>query len=227
VSYLGIDVGTTGCKAGVFGGEGGLAALAYREYPLLSPEKGWAELDSRQVIQACTEVIREAAGASAADPVRALGISCQGEAFTPLSRDGEYLANGMVSSDARAAEIMTSWSRTFGARRLYEITGHTPHPMHTLFKLLWLRDHQPRIWAEAARFYCFEELLQNRLGLEPAISWPLAGRTMLFNVRSHQWDAELLALVGLDAGRLARPVPSGTVVGEIPSAVAAQLGLAR
>jgi len=227
VSYLGVDVGTTGCKAGVFDREGRLAALAYREYPLLSPEKGWAELDSQRVIEACTEVIREAAGASAADPIRAMGISCQGEAFTPLSRDGAYLANGMVSSDARAAEIVASWSRTFGARRLYEITGHTPHPMFTLFKLLWLRDHQPGIWAGAARFYCFEELLQRRLGLEPAISWPLAGRTMLFNVRSHQWEAELLTLVGLDSGRLARPVPSGTVVGEIPSAVAAELGLSK
>jgi len=227
VSYLGVDIGTTGCKAGVFESEGRLAVLAYREYPLLSPEAGWAEIDSRRVIQACAEVIREAAAASPADPIRAMGISCQGEAFTPLSRDGNYLANGMVSSDARAAEIVASWSRTFGARRLYEITGHTPHPMHTLFKLLWLRDHRPGIWDEAARFYCFEELLQTRLGLEPAISWPLAGRTMLFNTRSHEWDGELLGIVGLDAGRLARPVPSGTVVGEIPRGVAAELGLSH
>lgn len=227
MSYLGVDVGTTGCKAGVFSGEGRLVTLAYREYSLLSPQKGWAELDSSRVIQACTEVIREAAAASAADPIRAMGITCQGEAFTPISRDGEYLCNGMVSSDVRAAEILASWSRTFGARRLYEITGHTPHPMFTLFKLLWLREHRPEIWKKAARFYCFEELLQLRLGLQPAISWPLAGRTMLFNARSHQWEPELLEAVGLDAGRLAPPAPSGTVVGEIPPEVAAELGLSK
>ena len=40
MSYLGLDIGTTGCKAGVFSQEGRLLALAYREYPLLAPERG-------------------------------------------------------------------------------------------------------------------------------------------------------------------------------------------
>ncbi len=225
MSYLGIDVGTTGCKAGLFGTEGRLAGLAYREYPLLSPEKGWAELDSGRVIASCLEVIREAATLSPGDPVRAIGITCQGEAFTPVRRDGRYLGNGMVSSDTRAATIATTWSREFGVDRLYGLTGHTPHPMFTLFKLLWLRDHRPDVWNEAARFYCFEELLQARLGLEPAISWPLAGRTMLFNVREHRWEEEILSAVGLDASRLAPPAVSGTVVGEVSRSVAAELGL--
>lgn len=227
MGYLGIDIGTTGCKAGVFNGDGQLLALAYREYPLLSPERGWAELDSSRVIQACLDVIREAAGRSAADPVRAMGIACQGEAFTPVDRGGHYLANGMVSSDARAASIAVEWSRQFGARRLYERTGHTPHPMFTLFKLLWLRDHRPEVWSQADKFYCFEELLQARLGLQPAISWPLAGRTMLFNVRSHRWEPEILAAVGLEESRLAPPAASGTVVGEVADGVAAELGLPR
>jgi xylulokinase len=227
VSYLGIDIGTTGCKAGVFNGEGKLLTLAYREYPLLSPEKGWAELDSVKVIQGCVDVIREAAGKCPGDPVRGIGITCQGEAFTPVSRDGGYLGNGMVSSDTRAATIATEWSREFGVRRLYDLTGHTPHPMFTLFKLLWLRDHRPDVWSGANKFYCFEELLQARLGLEPAISWPLAGRTMLFNVRSHGWEREILAAVGLEETRLAPPVASGTVVGEVAPNVAAELGLPR
>ncbi len=222
---MGIDIGTTGCKAGVFDADGRLTALAYREYPLVSPAPSWAEIDSRQVLQACIEVIREAAAACTTDPVRALGISCQGEAFTPIGTRGEVLGNAMVSSDARAEPLVAAWSREFGARRLYEITGHTPHPMFTLFKLLWLREHRPDVWSAAARFYCLEELLQWRLGLDPAISWPLAGRTMLFGVRAHQWEPDILAAIGLDASRLARTVPSGTVVGVIPPRVARDLGL--
>ena len=225
MSYLGLDVGTTGCKACVFDAAGNLLATAYREYPLLTPEPGAAEIDSARVCQGCVEVIREAAAAVGNDPVRGLGISSQGEAFTPVSADGRILANGMVSSDARAEPIVDDWSREFGRQRLYEITGHTSHPMFTLFKLLWLRDNRPAVWREAARFYCFEELIQWRLGLEPAISWPLAGRTMLFDVRSHAWNEEILSEVGLDPTRLAPPVPSGTVVGTIPSSMAAELGL--
>ena len=225
MSYMGIDIGTTGCKAGVFDGRGRLLALAYREYPLDSPQRGWAELDSRLVMDQCAAVIREAAAAVEGDPVAALGISCQGEAFTPLDSDGGYMCGAMVSSDARAAEIVQPWNKEFGPQRLYEITGHTSHPLFTLFKLLWLRDNRPEIWEKAKKFYCFEELMQRRLGLEPAISRPLAGRTMLFDVRRHEWSEDILASLGLEASRLAPAVASGTVVGEIPASVAAELGL--
>jgi len=225
VSYLGLDIGTTGCKAGVFDGDGRLAALAYREYPLLAPRQGWAEIDSQEVCRACLAVIREAAAACPRDPVAAVGISCQGEAFTPVAADGRMLGNAMVSSDARAAPIVAAWSREFGDRRLYEITGHTPHPMFTLYKLLWLREHRPDVWQTAVKFYCFEELFQSQLGLEPAISWPLAGRTMLFDVRNHRWNEEILSAVGLEASRLAPPAASGTVVGTIAPALARELGL--
>ncbi len=225
MSYLGLDIGTTGCKAAVFDAEGRLLTLAYREYPLLSPNPGWAEIDSARVCRDCCDAIREAAAATGGDPIRAMSISCQGEAFTPVSADGEFLANAMVSSDARAVGFVDSFSEQFGARRLYDLTGHTPHPMFTLFKLLWLRQEQPDIFAKARWFLCFEDLFQYHLGLEPAMSWPLAGRTMLFNVRTHQWDEAILQAAGLDPSRLAKPAASGTVVGTIPRGVADDLGL--
>jgi xylulokinase len=224
MSYMGVDVGTTGCKAVVFE-SGRQIALAYREYPLLAPHSGWAELDSADVCEKCFAVIREAAKAAAADPVRSLGICSQGEAFTPVGADGEFLGNAMVSSDARAALIADTWSAEFGRDKLYQATGHAAHPMFTLFKLLWLRENQPQTWAVARRFHCFEDLLHLRLGLDPAISWPLAGRTMLFNVRTHDWDDAILDAAGLDRGRLARTLPSGAVVGTIPSDIARGLAL--
>jgi xylulokinase len=225
MSYLGLDIGTTGCKAAVFDSGGRMIALAYREYPLLSPQPGWAEVDSQRVCRDCCDAIRQAAADANIDPVRGMGISCQGEAFTPVDASGNILGNGMVSSDARAAEIVTSFSREFGVHRLYERTGHTPHPMFTLFKLLWLREHSPDVFASARRFLCFEDLFQSQLGFEPIISWPLAGRTMMFNVGTHQWDEEILQAAGLDPSRLAAHAPSGSAVGIISHKVAAELGL--
>ena len=225
MSYLGLDIGTTGCKAAVFNAEGRLLALAYREYPLLSPQPGWAEVDSARVCGDCRSAIQEAVAATRGDPVRGMGISCQGEAFTPVGSDGQMLGNGMVSSDARAIDQVAAFGRQFGAQRLYEATGHTPHPMFTLFKLLWLRQQRPDVFAAARRFLCFEDLFQSQLGLDPSISWPLAGRTMLFNVRSHQWDDDILQALELDPSRFARPAASGSVVGTIPHRVASELGL--
>ena len=71
MSLMGLDLGTTGCKAVVFDEAGKLLAAAYREYPLHFPKPGWIELDSSRVIRAAREVVREAAGK--VSPARADG----------------------------------------------------------------------------------------------------------------------------------------------------------
>jgi len=225
VSTLGLDIGTTGCKAVAFDDRGRELASAYRAYPVLTPRDGWAELDSAEVCESCLAVIAEAAGACSADPVRALAVSSQGEACTPVDADGKILDRAMVSFDTRSARIAESFSAEFGPEKLYRITGATAHPMFTLFKLLWVRENRPEVWAAARAFYCFEDLLHHRLGLDPAISWPMAGRTMMFDVQAHEWNAEILDAVGLTPDRLARPLASGTPVGTIPPAVARELSL--
>ena len=226
-NYLGVDIGTSGCKASVFSPDGQPLALSHREYELQFTPDGGAELNSGEVVEKCLAAIAEAALQTPARSICALGISCQGEAFTAIGRDGRPLCQAMVSSDRRAERYAREWPDRFGEERLYQITGHTAHPMFTLFKLLWLRDHKPAVWAQADKFLCFEDLLQHRLGVEPAMGWPLAGRTMLFDVRRHAWSGEILSAVGLSPGQLARPLPSGTVAGMVEPKTAEQLGLAR
>ena len=226
MSYMGLDIGTTGCKAVIFDEDGRQLALAYEEYEIISKKDGWAEIDSNQVCKSCFKVIKETASKVKNDPVQGIGISSQGEAFTPIDSKGNILAKAMVSSDTRAASISRTWSREFGREKLYNITGHTPHPMFTIFKLLWLKENQPEVWERADKFLCFEDLLHLKLGLEPAIGWPLAGRTMMFNIKTHQWDTKILDQIGLNKKKLARPLASGTIVGHIPNSIAGQLSLA-
>ncbi len=227
MSYLGLDIGTGACKAVVFDESGRQIASASREYTVSHPQAGWAELDPFEVGNHCLSAIREAAGQSGYDPVRGLGISSQGEAFTVLDRNGEILSPAMVSSDNRAAALVGPWTEEFGAERLYKKTGHTAHPIFTIFKLLWLRQNLPEIWRRASKILCFEDYLHVRLGLDPGISWSLAGRTLLFNVVANRWDSEILESLGLVEAQLARPLAPGAPVGMIPDSVADNLGLAR
>lgn len=226
MNYLGIDIGTSGCKAVVFDEDGRQLGAAYREYDVIFTEDGGAELNADEVTEKCFAVIREAAEQAPARSIRGLGISSQGEAFTAVGKDGEALCNAMISSDTRSDPYARSWPETFGAQKLYEITGHTAHPMFTLFKLLWLKESRPRVLDGADKFLCFEDLLQFRMGLDPALGWPLAGRTMLFDVRKHVWDAEILDELGLSSERMARPLPSGSIAGTLTGEKAGELGLA-
>ena len=124
LSYLGLDIGTGGCKAVVFNSRGKELASAFREYPVTHPHPDWAELNPDEVIFKCFEVITEV-NAKTPDPVESMSISSQGEAFTPIGKDGNVLGNAMVSSDARARDIAEDWSRNFGPEKIYKITGHT------------------------------------------------------------------------------------------------------
>ena len=225
-NYMGVDIGTSGCKAVVFGEHGKQLAISYEEYDIISSQPDWAELNPDEVIEKCFAVIGDASSQVEPGSVVALGISCQGEAFTAIDKDGNALCNALVSSDTRAAEYVKNWSAEFGEEKLYKITGHSAHPMHSLFKLLWLKDNRPDVWSKTEKFLCFEDLLQFRLGLEPAMGWPLAGRTMLFDVVRHQWNRELLDAVGISPDQLARAVPSGTIAGIIEASKAKKLGLA-
>ncbi len=223
MSYLGLDIGTGGCKAVVFNGEGKELASAFREYPVLYPHPDWAELNPDEVIGKCFEIIAEV-NMKIADPVVSMCISSQGEAFTPIDNNGRALGNAMVSSDARARDIAEEWSKDFGTGEIYKITGHTPHPLFTLYKILWVKENQPNVWESARYFLCFEDLFHLRAGIEPAISWPLAGRTMLFDVINHRWSSEILEAAGLSAQKLARPFAPGEITGTIDPSIGKKLG---
>jgi len=226
--YMGIDIGTGGCKAVIFDESGRQISQAYREYDIISNNSGWAELDTDEVIEKCFEVIRESAGQLEPDSSIGIGISSQGEAFTIIDEKGRSLCHALVSSDQRASETIGPWAEEFGEERLYRITGHTPHPMFSLFKLIWIKRHAPEIWSKAHKILCFEDLLQFRLGIKnPAMGWPLAGRTMLFDVRSHQWSNEILEKVGIRPHQLSDTLPSGTIVGIVDESIAEDLRLSH
>ena len=223
MSYLGLDIGTGGCKAVVFDAEGKELAFSFREYHVLRCHPDWAEINPEEVIQKCFEVITDV-NANISDPVISMSISSQGEAFTPVGPDGSTLGNAMVSSDARARDITVEWSKNFGTENLYHITGHTPHPLFTLFKILWIKENQQDVWEKSIYFLCFEDLFHFKIGLEPKISWSMAGRTMLFDVIKHQWSNKILDAAGLRIDKLAIPVPSGEITGIIGQEKGRKLG---
>ncbi len=222
---IGLDIGTTGCKATLFDDQGSLCASASREYGVDIPHPGWAEQDGEQVWSLARESLADCyrkLGQRA--PVAALGLSVQGEAVAPVDRSGRPLRPFILGMDTRT-EAQNQWLRQrFGAQALFQRTGMPVHTINTLPKLVWLKQNQPEIWSAAARFLLYEDFIIARLCGATAISRCLASRTQLYDLRQDGWSAEILAALELDPGRLAPVVPSGTVVGELRLDLAAELG---
>ncbi len=226
MSLLGIDVGISGSKAVAFDLEGHILGQAYREHHLYQPQPGWMELEPAEVWAAVSDAMREVSAAVGADKVTALALSTHGESVAPVDAAGAPIYRFITAIDTRSVSQMRWWEEKLGARRLFDITGMPPHPMYTANKLMWLREHEPRVFDAAARFLCMADFLFTRMGLPPTMDHSLASRTMLQNLRTRTWDAELLRLAGLDPARLSAAVPSGALVGEIAPQIAAELGLA-
>jgi len=225
MSLLGIDVGTTGCKAAVFSEEGHLLASAYEEYDNLRPEPGWAELDVVEVWGKVKGVIREVVAGSASDPVQALAVSSLGEAMVPVTVDRQVLGPSILNFDVRGEEYLGSLSALLPDDRLYQINGNTLGNHYGLTKLKWVKGHRPELYERADKFLLWGSFVPFMLGAEPVVDYSLANRTLLFDIDRGGWSEEILELVGLDRAKLPDTAPSGTLIGKVSKHIADELGL--
>jgi xylulokinase len=225
MSLLGIDIGTTGCKAGLFSESGRLLRASYREYDCARPQPGWAELDTLQVWERIVEIIGEAGGAASGDPVCALSVSSLGEAVVPVSRDRLPLGPSFLNFDARGSEYLPRLREQMDDARLYGINGNTLGNHYSLTKLLWLKEHQPDLYRETYRFLHWSGFVSFMLGADPVVDYSLANRTLLFDLESRDWSDQLLELAGLDRDKLPNTVPSGAVIGRLAPGMARKLDL--
>ena len=225
MSLLGIDVGTTGCKVVAFSLDGEVLSEAYGEYPLIHRRVGFSELDSEGVWIAVLDGIHRVAESTVNDPIEALAVGCQGEAFTPVDAKGHCLQHGITTFDFRAREDELAIGNALERLAIMRITGMPLSAIATLCKLRWLRRECPEIYCEAWKFLSYEELVFQRLGVDPVIDYSMAARTMAFDINAKDWSSTMLEVAEVDREKLPDVAPSGTVVGKIGPAAARMTGL--
>jgi len=225
MSLLGIDLGTSGCKAGAFALDGACLAQAYRGYAMRHPRPGWSELDSREVWGAVRTVIAEVAAQARRDPVTALAVSAFGEAFVPVTRDRELLDDSILCVDDRGREHVGRLAADFGREALYRINPNLLGPNYSLPKLLWLREHRPEAYAQADHFLLWSDLVAFLLGCPAVTNNSHANRTLLLDLDRNDWSEPLLTWAGIPRAKLGPVVAGGTVIGTVTAAMANELGL--
>lgn len=220
VYLLGVDVGTSGSKAGVFSQDGKMISFGYREYSEYSPKPSWVELDPDEVWSRVKECIAESIRRVDPDQIQGVCFSALGEAVMPLGSDGKCLYPAITAYDARSfgyRALVEYWEREIDPIDLFRITGTPLNSMPSVNKVLWIRENMPDVFRKAWKFVCFEDFLVHRLTGDACISHSLASRTMLLDVNRRDWSEELLELTDLDRDLLSEPRASGEIVGEVGS----------
>lgn len=228
MSLIGLDVGTTGCKAILFDLRGHVLGSATREYSVRTPRPDWAEQDAEEVWRLAWDCVREAADVAKADPPVAMALSCQGEAVIPVDAEGRSMRPAILGMDTRTTEENAWLAERFGARELFARTGMPVHTINSLPKLLWIQRNEESVWEEADRFLLYEDFFLNRLIGRPVISHCLASRTQMYDLREGRWAVDLLGECGIEAARLAElPADGQQVVGRLNPELGDELGLAE
>jgi xylulokinase len=222
---LGLDIGSSGCKATIIDYEGIVLQQSYKEYLLISPRPGFQEMNPNEVWESVKEVIAGVLADYHGEPVVAIGISSFGEAFVALDQEGNVLTNSMIYTDIRGIEEAKLLEQMLGSDRVHQITGTSIHAMYSICKMMWIKRNMPETFAKVWKFLLFADFILFKLGADPYTDYSLAARTMAFDVTRKVWSEEILHYAGIRQDQLGQPVQAGTAIGTIQSKVAAELGL--
>jgi xylulokinase len=226
MSLFAIDIGSSRCKGVLFSASGEILAQFSRSYAAQFPRPSYAEMDPDIFWDAVQTVSRSIANLQHRDPADAVCLSSHGETLIPVNISaGTALRPAILNIDTRAADEAVWCERQVGRRRLFQLTGHTPHPMYPVAKLLWLRKHEPELFATPPLFLSVVSYILLKLGLPPYIDYSLASRFMAFDICNKRWSDEILSLLNLRKDSLPLPCPAGTIAGELSTETARTLGL--
>jgi glycerol kinase len=220
---LALDQGTTSSRAIIFDDGGTVIASAQKEFRQHFPRPGWVEHDPVEIWESQAGVAAEAMGKAGlrGTEIAAIGIANQRETTVVWERaTGRSICNAIVWQDRRTAPACDRLRRE-GAEPLIRLkTGLLPDAYFSGTKVAWILDNVPkaRDMAEEGKlaFGTVDSwLIWNLTGGASHVTDPSnASRTMLFNIRTGDWDEELLRLLNVPRSILPDVRPSSEIYGE-------------
>lgn len=224
MALLGIDLGTTACKAAAFDSDGRIIAKARREYTIIRPRYQWAEINPHELLDAVKSAVYEV-NSSCEERISAISFSSQGEGVVPLDENFKPVGNIIVSYDRRAVRQTEKLRQILGEDFFYETCGQILSSAGTAPKIMWILENLPAVEKRPSHFACVGDYVLSCFSGRPIIDYSLAARTMLFDVHSYQWSEKALDAAGINCGMLSKIEKAGTAVDRISPHIAEELKL--
>jgi gluconokinase len=208
-SYLlSLDIGTTSTKAIAFAQNGKIISQHSIGYPILHPQANFSEQNPLEIWQAVGEGLQKIQNdCQKIGNLQAISFSAAMHSLLCVGKDGNLLTNFLIWADNRSAEIAENLKKTEIGQQIYAQTGTPIHPMSPLCKLLWLREHEPEIFAQTQQFIGIKEYIFYQLTGKYLLDYSLASATGLFDNQTFTWNKSALDLIGLTEDKLPKLVP--------------------
>ena len=225
---LGIDIGTTSVKAGVFSVAGECLAVANQDYVLNIPAVDQVEIDAEIYWNATISVVKQIlnTGNITKQDITGIGVSSQGETLVAVDDAGNPVFPAIVWLDKRAKEQARDINSKL-EKIVYQYTGIPEiNPTWTACKIAWLKENEPSVYRKVSKFLLVQDFIIHRLTGRFKTEGSVACTTMLYDINAHGWWSDALDVIGLDPGRLAELSKPGKIAGNLTPTAAEILGLA-
>lgn len=226
-AIIGVDIGTTGCRAVIYHQNGSVLANQSVEYPLYTPHSGWAEQEPEEIYRAVIKVISEAVKQVKFGEVKLAGMCFSSvlHSIIPVDGDGQALYRMLTWADTRSQNYTEKLKTEYDVRAIYAKTGCPTHPMYPLAKILWFKYEQPEIFKRTAKFVSIKEYIFYRFFGKYIVDKSLASGTGLYNLHTLEWDKDILAILGIDEDKLGQVLPTTHVEQNFKPEILKALGL--
>jgi xylulokinase len=230
VYLLGIDIGTYASKGVLVTATGDIVASASTGHPLSLPHPGWVEHDAQDVwwhdfVLLCRHLL----AASGIDPrhIAGIGTSAIAPCVLPVDAEGTPLRPAILYGiDTRATQEVADLERELGHAAIFAISGLRLSSQAAGPKILWLRRHEPEVWAQTATVLTGSGYLAFRLTGERTIDvYTATAYAPLLDLRTGTWSAEMARPI-TPLERLPRLAWSSEVIGRVTPQAAQETGLA-
>lgn len=227
-AVLGIDIGTSGCKALLLSTDGELIGSETATYDLAQPRPGWTEQDPALWIEGTRQAVGKLVAAHRDVEIRAIGLSGQMHGLTPLDEADRVLRPALLWNDQRnGAECAALTEKAGGEAALRGYTNNRMLLGYTGGKIAWMRNHEPDLFARLKQVLNPKDYLRLVLTGEKATEVSDASGTGLFDVRARAWSSSLMEKLDIDAGLFAPCHESPEITGRVSRSGAELFGLAE
>jgi xylulokinase len=225
--FLGVDASTTATKALLMRADGRVLGVASSKYTYEIPRPMWTEQDPQLWWQAAAASIRQVLARTRADPADVAGIGLTGQmhGLVLLDAAGEVLRPAILWNDQRTGAECDEMRRRVGRERLIQITGNDALAGFTAPKILWVRNHEPEVFARVDKILLPKDYVRFKLTGEVATDKAGGAGTVLFDLRERDWSEALLEVLELDPAWLPPTFEGTAITGLVTPEAAGATGL--
>lgn len=207
---IGADIGTGSVKAVAVDLKGKAFETAQHHYLYSVPLPGYHEQDPARIWEAFKETVKELVDNVGHMPL-AISLSSAMHSLIAVDEIGVELYPMITWADSRASEIAQRLKESPAGTDIYKATGTPLHAMSPLAKLIWIKENNPALFRNTAKFISIKEYIWYRLFGEFSVDHSIASCTGLFNIENLSWHEASLSLAGISSEQLSTPVPTNHV----------------